>query len=87
MVVDVLPLLIKLLIKGRVNPIVVDVVPGGDDEVTFVVEAELPQSSGNLLLTKVAIIQVFVNLESQYKYQQEKHAFSCWPKNIYPIVG
>ena len=37
MVVDVLPLLIELLIKGRVNPIVVDVVAGGDDEVTFVV--------------------------------------------------
>ena len=83
MVVDVLPLLIELLIKGRVNPIVVDVVPGGDDEVAFVVEAELPQSSGNLLLTKVAIIQVFVNLESQYQYQQEKHAFSCWPKNTF----
>ena len=56
MVVDVLPLLIELLIKGRVDPIVVDVVPGGDDEVTFVVEAELPQSSGNLLLIKVAIM-------------------------------
>ena len=87
MVVDVLPLLIELLIKGRVDPIVVDVVPGGDDEVAFVVEAELPQSSGNLLLIKVVIMQVFVNLQSPFQYQKEKNAFSCCPKNLYPIVG
>ena len=87
MVVDVLPLLIELLIKGRVNPIVVDVVPGGDDEVAFVVEAELPQSSGNLLLIKVVIMQVFVNLQSPFQYKKEKHAFSCCPKNIYQRLG
>ena len=58
MVVDVLPLLIELLIKGRVDPIIVDVVPGGDDEVAFVVEAELPQSSGNLLLFKVYLNEI-----------------------------
>jgi len=40
--VDISPLLRKLLVEGSVHPRRVHVVPGGDDEVASVPEAEVP---------------------------------------------
>ena len=72
-VVDVLPLLVELLIKGRFNTVVVDVVPGWDDEVASVMEAELSQGSGNLLLVNVAKIQgALLTGLPHFQYQREK---------------
>ena len=48
--VHIFPLLIKLLIEGRVNSSCVHVVPSWDDEIASVPEAKLPYGFCNLLL-------------------------------------
>ena len=52
--VYIFPLLVKLIIKGRVHSSCVHVVSSWDDEITSVPEAEVPNGCRNLLLVMVA---------------------------------
>ena len=52
--VYIFPLLVKLIIKGRVHSSCVHVVSSWDDEIASVPEAEVPNGCRNLLLVMVA---------------------------------
>ena len=51
--VHIPPSLVEEIVEGRINSIVVHVVPGRDDEVASVVEAKLAQGSCDLLLVRM----------------------------------
>ena len=52
--VHIPPSLVEEIVEGRINSIVVHVVPGRDDEVASVVEAELTQGSCHLVLVQMS---------------------------------